>query len=111
MKKAIVYILGFMILLTGCRGNPSPQNSHQADAGVLPGETGNEARTYMAETWDAGITPDYQPLSNSFVLTEDMLYYVDRSRAGISAESFCQDRRGRSGYCGWKTAALRLLRQ
>ncbi len=79
MKKAIVYILGFMILLTGCVRNPSPQNSHQADAGVLPGETGNEARTYMAETWDAGITPDYQPLSNSFVLTEDMLYYVDRS--------------------------------
>lgn len=38
-----------------------------------------EAKSYMAETWDAGITPKTQPLSNSFVLTGNMLYYVDSS--------------------------------
>ncbi len=79
MKKVLWYILCLTILLTGCGKNTGTQNSHKTDAGTLFMGTGSEAKTYMAETWDAGITPDYQPLSYSFVLTEDMLYYVDRS--------------------------------
>lgn len=79
MKKMFCYILCLIILLAGCGKNPEIQNSHETDVGTLLMGTGSEVKTYMAETWDAGITPDYQPLFNSFVLTEDMLYYVDRS--------------------------------
>lgn len=79
MKKMFCYILCLVILLAGCGKNPETQNSHETDAGTLFMGTNSEAKTYMAETWDAGITPDYQPLSNSFVLTEEMLYYADRS--------------------------------
>ncbi len=79
MKKVFGYILCLTILLTGCGKNTGIQNFQETDAGVLLMGTGSEVKTYMAETWDAGITPDYQPLSNSFVLAEDMLYYVDRS--------------------------------
>lgn len=79
MKKMFCYILCLIILLAGCGKNPETQNSHETDAGTLLMGTDSEVKAYMAETWDAGITPDYQPLSYSFVLTEDMLYYVDRS--------------------------------
>lgn len=79
MKKVYGCILCVLILLTGCGKNTGAQNSYETDACSLAMRTDSEARSYIAETWDAGITPDYQPLSKSFVLTEDMLYYVDRS--------------------------------
>lgn len=81
MKKAYGCILCVIILLTGCGGRPGVQSPHEADAGALFRGTDSEVSSYIAETWDAGITPDAQPLSYSFVLTEDMLYYVDRSES------------------------------
>lgn len=78
MKKAYRWcILCVIILLTGCGRGTGTQNLHETDAGVL--FPSGEAKTYKAETWDAGITPEDHPFSNSFVLTEDMLYYVNRA--------------------------------
>lgn len=74
MKRVYWCILCMMILLTGCGGNGG-----SAPSVPLLAETDSEAGLYMADIWDAGITPEHQPLSNSFVLTEDMLYYVDKS--------------------------------
>lgn len=71
MKKVYGCILCVIILLTGCGKNTETHSLSMKDD--------NEVRSYMAETRDVGITPDDQPLSNSFVLTEDMLYYVDKS--------------------------------
>ncbi len=71
------WFLGVIILLTGCGRDSGIQNSPDMEANVP--FLCSEAETYMAETWDAGITPGDQPLSNSFVLTEDMLYYVNRA--------------------------------
>jgi len=79
MKKVYGCVLCVLILLTGCGKNAGAQNAYGTDARSLFMETDNAAGSYIAETWDVGVTPDYQPLSNSFVLTEDRLYFVDKS--------------------------------
>lgn len=79
MKKVYGCILCVIILLTGCGKNAGTQNSYETDTHFWSMKTDSESRSYIAETWDAGITPNYRLLSNSFVLTEDMLYYVDKS--------------------------------
>lgn len=65
VKKLYGCILCIIILLTGCGRNQEIQNSHESDAAGLFMAAGGEAKSYMAETWDAGITPKTQPLSNS----------------------------------------------
>lgn len=70
-------VICIALLLAGC-GRGSGGNNAQSQA--MRGEGG--AAVYAAEIWDAGITPQHRPLYRSFVLTEDMLYYVGRAEDG-----------------------------
>lgn len=79
MKKVCAYVLCAMLLLTGCGGDAGGHNLYGTGAEFMPVGTDREADSFLAETWDAGITPEYQPLSDSFTLAEDMLYYVDKT--------------------------------
>lgn len=65
------------ILLAGCGKEETP--SVWESENFLSIDADGETKSYIAEIWDTGITPERQPLSNSFVLTEDFLYYVDKT--------------------------------
>lgn len=79
MKKVYACVLCAMILLTGCGDTAGTQNLYGTDAAFVPVGSDSKADSFLAEIWDAGITPEYQPLSDSFALAEDTLYYVDKT--------------------------------
>lgn len=68
MKKYILLICVLFLFLIGCgRAESLPEESEPADVPVFAGET-----------WDTGITPAYMPQLGSFLIVEDMLYFVDK---------------------------------
>ena len=77
MKKVCACVLFAIILLVGCGDNAGMQNLYSAEFEIT--RTDSETDFFLAETWDAGITPVYQPLSDSFSMAEDTLYFVDRT--------------------------------
>lgn len=90
MRKYFAVIC-MVLLLAGC-GKFSEGDDRVNQAMRVEGET----KSYVVETWDTGITPEFQPLSYSFVLTEDMLYYAGRSvdnRWGVGGVSLAEESR------------------
>ncbi|MFG6356252.1 MAG: hypothetical protein K1W26_05415 [Acetatifactor sp.] len=79
MKKVYACVLCAMILLAGCGDTAGTQNPYSTDAELVSASFDGEADSFQARIWDAGITPEYQPLSDSFALAEDTLYYVDKT--------------------------------
>ncbi len=79
MKKVYACVLCAMFLLAGCGDTAGTQNMYSTDAELVAAGSGSEADSFLAEIWDGGITPEYQPLSDSFALAEDTLYYVDKT--------------------------------
>lgn len=79
MKKVYACVLCAMILLAGCGDTAGTQNPYSTDAELVSASSDGEADSFQARIWDAGITPEYQPLSDSFALAEDTLYYVDKT--------------------------------
>ena len=67
MKKYGILLSMILLLMTGCR---------QKDNSIV---ISDESASYAEETWDVGITPEYQPMATSFLLTENMLYFVDKT--------------------------------
>lgn len=78
MKKVCACVLCAIILLAGCGDNAGMQNLYGTGTELVIASADRETDFFLAETWDAGITPEYQPLSDSFALAEDMLYYVNK---------------------------------
>ena len=79
MKKVCACVLCAIILLAGCGDNAGMQNLYGTGTELVIASADRETDFFLAETWDAGITPEYQPLSDSFALAEDMLYYVNKT--------------------------------
>lgn len=79
MKKVYACVLCAMFLLAGCGDTAGMQHLYGTDAELVAVGSDSEADSFLAEIWDAGITPEYQPLSDSFALAEDTLYYVDKT--------------------------------
>ena len=76
MKKYFVVIC-VALLLAGCG------NSSGADAAAdMVRRTEGESVFYAAQVWDTGITPEHWPVSRSFALAEDMLYFAEWSEEG-----------------------------
>ena len=50
--------------------------------------TNNTAKTYIMDYKDAQVTPDYRPLSTSFCLSGEKLYFVDNQ--GVTMQSICE---------------------
>lgn len=69
MKKCILIICAIFLLLPGC----GRAESHQEET------TPADVPTYAGVVWDAGITPEYVPKSQSFLISGDELYFVDRT--------------------------------
>lgn len=69
MKKCILIICALFLLLPGCGRAESQRET------TLPADV----PAYAAEAWDAGITPEYVPTSQSFLIAGDELYFVDRT--------------------------------
>lgn len=67
MKKCGILLSMILLLMTGCR---------QKDDSIV---ISDESASYAEETWDVGITPEYQPMATSFLLIENMLCFVDKT--------------------------------
>ncbi len=66
------------LLLAGCGNTGGAEAPRQ-----LARRAEREPTSYTAQVWDAGITPEHRPLSHSFALAEDMLYFAQWTQEGI----------------------------
>lgn len=85
-NKGIIYslMLMFVLILTGC-GKEASKVSENTSLSVCADNTG---RVYISDYKDTHITPDYRPLSTSFLMTGDKLYFIDTTHA--PEQSVCE---------------------
>lgn len=81
--RTIIYSAFLIItsMLVGC-GRESEKELANASLLVC---ADNEGKTYISDYQDAHITPDYRPLSTSFLLDSEKLYFVETTDASMQS--------------------------
>lgn len=87
-KKLHSLLIALLIVFTACGNGKQPITQDTAQEASLSVCTESVDKTYIMEYKDAQITPDFKPLSNSFCVSGEKLYFVDNQ--GMTMQSICE---------------------
>lgn len=80
--------LVIILLFTACGNGKQPITQDTAQEASLAVCTESVDKSYVMEYKDAQVTPDFKPLSNSFCVSGEKLYFVDNQ--GMTLQSICE---------------------
>lgn len=89
MKRYWILLGIILTIMTGCGQEASVTGTSTASSDDMSAVIINESVNYTEETWDTGITPGHRLLTDSFVITEDMLYYVNKGSEELLIQGVC----------------------
>lgn len=88
-KKLLSLLIALLIVFTACGNGKQPVTQDISQGASLAVCTESVDKLYVMEYKDAQITPDFKPLSNSFCVSGEKLYFVDNQ--GMSMQSVCEE--------------------
>ena len=87
-KKLLSLLIALLIVFTACGNGKQSVTQDISQETSLAVCTESVDKSYVMEYTDAQITPDFKPLSNSFCVSGEKLYFVDNQ--GMTMQSICE---------------------
>ena len=89
MRKTLLGLfIALFLVFTGCGEKEQHVAENISQEASLAVCTESVDKSYIMDYKDAQITPDFRPLSTSFCVSEEKLYFVDNQGAGL--QSICE---------------------
>lgn len=87
-KKLLSLLIALLIVFTACGDGKQPVTQDISQEASMAVCTESVDKSYVMDYKDAQITPDFKPLSNSFCVSGEKLYFVDNQ--GMTLQSICE---------------------
>ena len=87
-RKLLSLFIALFIVFAGCGAKEQHVTENMSQEFSLSVCNESTDKTYIMDYKDAQVTPDYRPLSTSFCLSGEKLYFVDNQ--GVTMQSICE---------------------